>query len=128
MSVVVARGASIKLYILAVDTGRPMLHSVLLRVGVAVTVAAAMIATFAAAPIHVGSGGEDLDQIYLGLPQVMVYRLIFNAYLLLVLLENVRLYRRFGGAAGDEGRVTNLRLIGWGSVVGIVYSGSRVIS
>ena len=50
-----------------------------------------MIATFAAAPIHTGSGGEDLDQIYLGLPQVMAYRLIFNAYLMLVLMENVRL-------------------------------------
>jgi hypothetical protein len=58
----------------------------------------------------------------------MAYRLIFNAYLMLVLMENVRLYRRFGGAPGDEGRVTNLRLVGWGSAVGIVYSGSRLIS
>ena len=58
----------------------------------------------------------------------MAYRLIFNSYLLLVLIENVRLCRRFGRAPGDEGRVTNLRLIGWGSAVAIVYSGSRLVS
>jgi hypothetical protein len=87
-----------------------------------------MVAMFVAAPIHTASGSGDLDQIYLGLPQVMVYRLIFNSYLLLVLVENVRLYQRFGGAPGDEGRVTNLRLIGWGSAIGIVYSVSRLVS
>ena len=125
---VVAMGASIQLYILAVDTSRPPRRSVLLRLGAATAVAAGMIATFAAAPIHTSGGGEDLDQIYLGLPEIMAYRLIFNTYLMFVLAENVRLYRRFGTAPGDEGRVTNLRLVGWGSAVGLVYSGSRVIS
>ena len=125
---VVAMGASIQLYILAVNTGRPLRRNVFFRVGVAATVAAGMIATFASAPIHTGNGGEDLDEMYLGWPQVMAYRLIFNAYLALVLVENVRLYRRFGSAPGDEGRVTNLRLVGWGSAVGIVYCGSRLIS
>ena len=87
-----------------------------------------MIATFAAAPIHTGAGGDDLDQAYLGLPQVMAYRLVFNADLTFVLMENVRLYRRFGRTPGDEGRLTNLRLVAWGSAIGIVYSGTRVIS
>ena len=125
---VVAMGASIELYILAVDVGRPERRSVLIRLGVAAVVAVGMIAAFAAAPIHMGAGGEDLDQTYLGLPQVIAYRLIFNAYLTFVLVENVRLYRRFGRACGDEGRLTNLRLVAWGSAVGIVYSGTRVIS
>lgn len=125
---VVAMGASIQLYILAVDSDRPLGRNVVFRVGVAFAVAVAMVVTFVAAPIHTVSGSGDLDQIYLGLPQVMAYRLIFNSYLLLVLVENVRLYQRFGGAPGDEGRVTNLRLIGWGSAVGIVYSGSRLVS
>jgi|GEM_PF-1081888 len=125
---VVAMGASIEMYILAVDVGRPERRSVLIRLGVAAVVAVGMIAAFAAAPIHMGVGGEDLDQTYLGLPQVMAYRLIFNAYLTFVLVENVRLFRRFGRAPGDEGRLTNLRLVAWGSAVGIVYSGTRVIS
>jgi uncharacterized protein DUF6545 len=125
---VVAMGASIELYILAVDVGRPERRSVLIRMGVAAVVAVGMIAAFATAPIHMGAGGEDLDQAYVGVPQVMAYRLIFNAYLTFVLVENVRLYRRFGRAPGDEGRLTNLRLVAWGSAVGIVYSGTRVIS
>ena len=125
---VVVMGVSIELYILAVDVGRPGRRSVLTRLGVATAVAVAMIAAFAAAPIHTGAGGEDLDQTYLGLPQVMAYRLIFNAYLTFVLVENVRLYRRFGRTPGDEGRLTNLRLVAWGSAIGIVYSGTRVIS
>ena len=126
---VVVMGVSIELYILAVDVGRPGRRSVApTRLGVATAVAIAMIATFAAAPIHTGAGGEDLDQTYLDLPQVMAYRLIFNAYLTFVLIENVRLYRRFGRTPGDEGRLTNLRLVAWGSAIGIVYSGTRVIS
>ena len=87
-----------------------------------------MIATFAAAPIHTGAGGEDLDQTYLGLPAGHGLPADLQRLPDVRPAENVRLYRRFGRTPGDEGRLTNLRLVAWGSAIGIVYSGTRVIS
>ena len=66
---VVAMGASIQLYILAVDSGRPLGRNVMFRVGVAVAVAVAMVATFVAAPIHTASASGELDQMYLDCPR-----------------------------------------------------------
>lgn len=124
---IVGMGAAIQLYILAVDVGRPPRRSVLIRVGVAALIAAGMIATFAAAPLHVlGGAADDLAVARLG--EMQVYRVLFNGYLVYVLVENIRLYRRFANAPGDDGRSVNLRLVGWGSAAGLVYAGSRVLS
>ena len=115
---IVAMGAFIQLFILVVEVGRPTRRAVLIRVGIAVLVAGGMIAAFVAAPIHALGGVDDLDESFLGLPEIQVYRLIFNGYLTYVLVDNIRLYRRFAAAPGDAGRSTNLRLVGWGSAVG----------
>jgi hypothetical protein len=125
---VVAMGAFIQLFILVVEVGRPSRRSVLVRIGIAVLVAAGMAVAFAAAPIHSLEGADDLDESLLGLREIQAYRLIFNAYLTYVLIDNVRLARRFAAAPGDAGRSTNLQLFGWGSAVALVYSGSRLLS
>jgi len=125
---IVAMGMFIQLFILVVEVGRPTRRAVLLRVGIAVLVAGGMIAAFIAAPIHSLNGVDDLDESFLGLPEIQAYRLIFNGYLTYVLVDNVRLYRRFAAVPGDEGRSTNLQLVGWGSAVALVYSGSRLLS
>lgn len=123
---VVTMGAVIQLFILAVDVGRPPRRSVIIRVGIAALVALGMIFAFVSAPIHSAGITGDLDAA--GVAQMPIYLLLFNGYLTYVLLENVRLYQRFAAAPGDQGRSMNLRLVGWGSAVGLVYSGSRLLS
>jgi hypothetical protein len=122
---VVAMGAALGLYILAVNVGRPTRRSVLIRIGVAVVIALAMIVAFTAAPIHAAETQLDDEA---GVWQMQVYLLLFNGYLTNVLVENIRLYRRFAAAPGDQGRSMNLRLVGWGSAIGLVYTASRLLS
>jgi hypothetical protein len=52
---------------------------------------------------------------------------VFDAYLTYVLVDNVRLCRRYAAIRGDFGRSTSLTLVGWGSAVALAYSGSRII-
>jgi hypothetical protein len=86
-----------------------------------------MIAAFVAAPLPAAGGAAgDLDVA--GLGELQIYRLLFNGYLAYVLVENIRLYRRFAATPGDAGRSVNLRLVGWGSAAGLVYAASRVLS
>lgn len=127
---VVGMGASLQVFILAVEVERPTRRQVAVRVGVAVLVAAAMIAAFVAAPLHTLSvtDPEHADDAYKALASIQVYLLIFHVYLTVVLVDNVRLYRRFGSSTGDQGRSTNLRLVGWGSAIALAYTGSRLAS
>lgn len=118
---IVGMGAAIQLFILAVNTGRPRSGAIVTRVALAVAVAVTMIAAFVVAD---ATSGGDADVTSSTVP----YLLVFNCYLAYVLIDNVRLYRRFGAIPGDQGRAINLRLIGWGSVIALIYSATRFIS
>jgi hypothetical protein len=115
---IVAMGAAIQLFILAVNVARPTRAAILRIVGLAAAVAAAMMVAFGLGHPAAGSS-EDIT------PAEVPYLLIFNGYLAYVLINNVRLYRRFVAIPGDAGRAINLRLIGWGSAIALGYSATR---
>lgn len=127
---IVGMGAALQLFILAVEVARPTRQAIAVRVGIAALVAAAMITAFLAAPLDAVAVAdpEHADDSYKALPAIQVYLLIFHVYLTVVLIDNIRLYRRFGSSSGDQGRSTNLRLVGWGSAIALIYTGSRIAS
>jgi len=122
---VVAGGLGAQLFLLALRTGRPARRAVVVRAAAASAVAAAMVATFAIAPVHHASP-DDLDVAYGSLRLVAAYRLVFNLHLTYVLVDNVRLCRRYAAIPGDAGRSVSLTLVGWGSAVALAYSTSRI--
>jgi len=123
---VVVAGAAAQLFLLALRTGRPPRRAAGARVAIAAVVAMVMVVTFLLAPVHQRVVG-DLDETYGQLAAVAAYRLVFDAYLTYVLVDNVRLCRRYAAIRGDFGRSTSLTLVGWGSAVALAYSGSRII-
>ncbi len=125
---VVAMGVAVQLYLGAIEVGPRATRQKWVASALASIVAASMVASFLAAPIHFGDGHIDLDLAYADSGWVQLYRLAFNVYLAYVLVDIVRLCRRYSSIGGDEGRSTNLRLIGWGSATALLYSGSRLIS
>lgn len=124
--VIVVAGVAAQLFLLALRTGRPRAEQTRLRLVVATAVLLAMVVAFALAPIH-GEFAGDLDAVYGTLPEVTVYRLVFNGYLIFVLADNVRLCRRYASAPGDRERSVSLTMIGWGSAVCLAYPLSRVV-
>lgn len=122
---VVAGGVSAQLFLLALRTGRPTQRETISRLSIAVTVAGLMIVLFAIAPVH--HIEVDLDATLGGLGTVTFYRIAFDGYLTYVLIDNVRLCRRYAAVPGDLGRSASLQLVGWGSFIAIGYSGSRLI-
>jgi len=92
---------------------------------VAAGVLLAMVITFALAPIH-GRFAGDLDAVHGALPEVALYRLVFNGYLIYVLVDNVRLCRRYATTPGDRARTVGLTITGWASAVCLAYPASRI--
>ncbi len=123
---VVIGGVSAQLFLLALRTGRPPRRAATARCLLAVAVLAAMTVAFSIAPVHHRVTG-DLDEVFGQLGSITVYRLVFNVYLTYVLLENIRLCRRYAARPGDAGRTVSLTLIGWGSGIALAYSTSRVV-
>lgn len=124
--VVVIGGMSAQLFLLALKTGRPPRRAAAVRAAVAVAVLAAMTISFLAAPIHQRVIG-DLDEVFGQLGSITVYRLVFNVYLTYVLVDNIRLCRRYAKIRGDVGRSASLTLVGWGSAVALAYTTSRIL-
>lgn len=122
---VVGSGLGAQLFLAALRTGQPARRAVAVRTAIAAAVAAAMVATFTAAPVHHPSPA-DLDEAYGSLRLVAAYRLVFNLHLTYVLVDNVRLCRRYAAIPGDAGRSVSLTLVGWGSAVALAYSTSRI--
>lgn len=118
---IVAMGAAIELFILAVNVARPTRTAILRIVGLAAVVAAAMVVAFS---LGHPAAGSSADMTAAEVP----YLVIFNGYLAYILINNVRLYRRFVAIPGDPGRAINLRLVGWGSAIALGYSATRFVS
>jgi hypothetical protein len=123
---VVVSGLSAQLFLLGLRTGKVAGAALRLRIVVAAGVAGAMVASFAAAPIHHAVTG-DLDQVYGHLPAVVAYRVVFNAQLAYVLVDNLRLCSRYVGLAGNRDRTVSLLITGYSSAVALVYPVSRVL-
>lgn len=124
---VVFGGGAAQLFLLALRTGQPPRRAGALRAGIAVCVAVVMTVAFATVPIAQQASTADFDVVYGQLEAVMVYRLVFDLYLTYVLVDNVRLCRRYAATPDDFGLSTSLALVGWGSAVAVIYSASRVV-
>jgi hypothetical protein len=148
---IVVSCAGVQVLVLGLRTAADSKPSVTKPVLWASTVGAAMIVTFALAPIHAAQHRfGDLDADHGQLLWVGLNRVVFVGYLSYVLLSNARLYTRntsapslvstgysgesrAGGTAAhlegppDVGAAVSLRLIGWGSLIGLGYTGSRLI-
>ncbi len=149
---IVVSCAGVQILVLGLRTAADSKPPVAKPVLWASTVGAAMIVTFAFAPIHAAQHGfGDLDADHGQLLWVGLNRVVFVGYLSHVLLSNARLYTRNASApsqpgatawsnssrrAGmaphldgppDIGAAVSLRLIGWGSLIGLGYTGSRLI-
>jgi len=149
---IVVSCAGVQILVLGLRTAADSKPSVTKPVLWASTVGAAMIVTFAFAPIHAAQHRfGDLDADHGQLLWVGLNRVVFVGYLSYVLLSNARLYTRNASApsqpsatawsnssrrAGmaphldgppDIGAAVSLRLIGWGSLIGLGYTGSRLI-
>lgn len=122
---VVVGGVSAQLFLLALRMGRPTRRETVSRLSIAVLVVVLMNVLFAIAPVH--HVEADLDAAFGGLGTVTFYRVAFDGYLTYVLIDNARLCRRYAAVPGDLGRSVSLQLIGWGSMIAIGYSGSRLI-
>lgn len=123
---VVVSGLAAQLFLLALRTGSPAARALRVRVAIAGGVAAAMVASFVAAPIHQAVIG-DLDRVYGHLPAVVAYRVVFNAQLAWVLVDNLRLCRRYVRLPGNRDRTVSLLITGYSSAVALVYPASRVL-
>ncbi len=123
---VVVGGVCAQMFLLALRAGPLPRRAAVLRTTIAATVSVVMVVSFALAPIHQGVIG-DLDAVYGQLGEIAVYRLAFDGYLTYVLVDNIRLCRRYVAIRGDLARSISLTLVGWGSAAGLAYSGSRVI-
>lgn len=127
---VVGMGVSLQLFVLAVKTANPTRRAIALRVGVGAVVAVGMIMFYLAAPLHSLpiADPELADNAFMEMAPIQIHLLIFHAYLTFVLVDNVRLCWRFASSTGDQGRSTNLRLVGWGSAIALIYTVSRLAS
>ena len=123
--VIVLAGLAAQLFLLGLRTPRPRREQTRLRVTVAVGVLLAMVIAFALAPVHDRFAG-DLDAVYGALPEVAFYRLVFNGYLIFVLVDNVRLCLRYASTPGDRARTVSLTITGWASAVCLAYPLSRI--
>lgn len=123
--VIVLAGLAAQLFLLSLRTSAPRREQTRLRVTVAAGVLLAMVLTFALAPIHDRFAG-DLDAAHGALPEVALYRLVFNGYLIYVLVDNVRLCRRYATTPGDRARTVSLTITGWASAVCLAYPLSRI--
>lgn len=149
---IVVSCAGVQILVLGLRTATDAKLSVTKPVLWASTVGVAMIVTFAFAPIHTAQQSfGDLDAAYGQLPWVGLNRVLFAGYLSYVLLSNARLYTRNAPAPSqlgatarsssprgtgmaphlegppDIGAAVSLRLIGWGSLIGLGYTSSRVL-
>ena len=123
--VIVFAGVAAQLFLLGLRTPRPRREQTRLRFTVAAGVLLAMVITFALAPVHDRFVG-DLDAVYGALPEVALYRLVFNGYLIYVLVDNVRLCLRYASTPGDRERSVSLTITGWASAVCLAYPLSRI--
>lgn len=123
---VIVGGVGAQLFLLSLRDGRPSRRAVGARVAVAGLVGAVMIACFAAAPIHAVTSAK-LDEHFGKLGIIQAYRGVLNAYLTYVLLDNIRLCRRYATARDDVGRAVGLTLVGWACGIGLAYSVSRLV-
>src|SRR5205807_1207958 len=80
---------------------------------------------FALAPIHAVTSAK-LDEHYGKLGIIQAYRGTLNAYLTYVLVDNIRLCRRYAAIRDDIGRAVGLTLVGWACAIGLLYSVSRL--
>ncbi len=148
---VVVSCASVQILVLGLRTATDSKPSLTRPVVWALTVGAAMVVTFIVAPIHAAQQGlGDLDADHGQLLWVGLNRAVFAGYLSYILLSNARLYARNasapslvatgylnasrgGGSAAhlegppDVGAAVSLRLIAWGSLIGLGYTGSRLL-
>lgn len=122
----IACGTCLQLFLLGLRTDRASWRQIWTRIGVGAVVAGLMVVAFVIAPVqNVQTKARPLDQAYGDLNSVLVYRLIFYAYFAYVLLDNVRLCRRYALVAGNAGRSLSLRLVQWGSAIGLVFVSVR---
>jgi hypothetical protein len=123
--VIVIAGLAAQLFLLGLRTPVPRREQTRLRFIAAAGVLLAMVITFGLAPVHDRFAG-DLDAVYGALPEVVLYRLAFNGYLIYVLIDNVRLCLRYASAPGDRERTVSLTITGWASAVCLAYPLSRI--
>jgi hypothetical protein len=123
---VVAAAFATQLFLLALRTGELPRRPATMRLTVATLVLVALIATFAAAPIHQQYTG-DLDVAYGDLGVVALNRLLLDVYLGYVLVDNVRLCRRYSSKADDIGVNLSFVFVGWGSAIALMYAVSRIL-
>lgn len=123
---VVAAALATQLFLLALRTGELPRRPATMRVTVATLVFVALIATFVAAPIHQHYVG-DLDVAYGDLGVVALNRLVLDVYLGYILVDNVRLCRRYNSKADDIGVNLSFVFVGWGSAIALIHAISRVM-
>ncbi|GGM16023.1 MAB_1171c family putative transporter [Nakamurella endophytica] len=120
---VVIGAVSAQMLVLGIRVSRPPVRAAAAGVVIACVVLAVMAITFAAAPIHQRAVLDlVVDPNYVQLTSVAIYRAVFEAYLAYVLVDIVRLCRRYAGIPGDLGRRASLALLGWGCVISVGYA------
>ena len=123
---VIVGGVGAQLFLLTLKDADPGRRAVALRVAIAGAVFSVMVVAFAVAPIHAVTSGT-LDEHYGKLGSIATYRVAMNAYLTYVLVDNIRLCRRYAKRREDLGRAVGLTLVGWGCAAGLVYSCTRLL-
>ena len=149
---IVVSCAGVQVLVLGLRANTDSKPSVIRPIIWALIVGTGIIVTFVLAPIHYAQHGlADLDAAHGQLLWVGCNRIFFAGYLSYVLFSNGRLYTRntatpfalanaaeseqthAAGLAADAdrspdfGAAVSLRLIGWGSMIGLGYTGSRLI-
>ena len=123
---IIIAGLGSQFFLLTLRAAEPARREVAVRLSVAALATAVIVLAFVVAPIHhTVTGG--LDEEYGHLASIAVYRVILNAYLTYVLLDIVRLCRRYADLRDDAGRSVGLTLVGWGCAIGLGYSTSRLL-
>ena len=122
---IIIGGLGSQMFLLTLREAEPHRREVAIRLVVAGFATAVIVGAFVVVPIHRAvTGGLDEeygDQVSLG-----VYRVALNAYLTYVLVDIVRLCRRYADLRDDAGRSVGLTFVGWGCTVGLGYSLSRL--
>ncbi|BEP13862.1 hypothetical protein acdb102_21730 [Acidothermaceae bacterium B102] len=123
---IIVAGLGSQMFLLTLRAAQPARPEVAGRLIVAAFATTVIVVSFIFAPIHRAVTG-GLDEGYGDLVPIAVYRVALNAYLTYVLVDIVRLCRRYADLRDDAGRSVGLKLVGWGCAAGLGYSVSRLL-
>ena len=123
---IIIAGLGSQMFLLTLRAARPARRDVADRLTVAGVSTAVIVVAFIVAPIHRAVAG-GLDEQYGDLLTIAFYRVALNAYLTYVLVDIVRLCRRYADLRDDAGRSVGLKFVGWGCAIGLGYSVSRLL-